>query len=152
MRYGALSLNGKRALKSARECIAAIYQLIMALHVKDAVALRPWLKPLVDKGVVVSDDTHSKAQEYRVEPRLLRDSGYRGRTSLKRVENYRIKELIIEDLKIYQPCGLHDIHERIGEEIPYRKLQVQIQELIKEGRVEQMGRKRWTQYRLVPVA
>lgn len=126
-------------------------QLIMALHVKDAVALRPWLKPLIDKGVVVSDDTHSKSQEYRVEPRLLKDSGYRGRTSLKRVENYRIKELIIEDLKIYQNCGLHDIHERIGEEIPYRKLQVQIQELIKEGRVEQMGRKRWTQYRLVPV-
>ena len=124
-------------------------QLLSALNIKDAVALRPWLKPLVDKGIVITDETHSKAQEYRVEPRLLRESGYKGQTSLKRIENYRIKELIIEDLKIYQPCGLHDIHVRIGEEIPYRKLQRQMQELIKEGRIEQLGLKRWTQYRLV---
>ena len=124
-------------------------QLLTALNIKNGDALRPWLKPLIDKGIVVTDNTHSKAQEYRVEPRLLKDSGYRGRTSLKRIENYRIKELIIEDLKIYQPCGLHDIHVRIGEEIPYRKLQRQMQELIKEGRIEQLGLKRWTQYRLV---
>ena len=123
-------------------------QLLTALNIKDAVALRPWLKPLVDKGIVITDETHSKAQEYRVEPRLLRESGYKGQTSLKRIENYRIKELIVEDLKIYQPCGLHDIHKRIGEEIPYRKLQVQAQELIKEGRIEQIGQKRWTKYRL----
>ena len=41
-------------------------------------------------------------------------------------------------------------HVRIGEEKPYRKLQRQMQELIKEGKVEQTGTKRWTQYRLVP--
>ena len=124
-------------------------QLLAVLNIKNGDALRPWLKPLIDKGIVVSDNTHSKAQEYRVEPQLLKNSDYRGRTSLKRIENYRIKELIIEDLKIYQPCGLHDIHERIGEEIPYRKLQRQIQELIQEGKVKQTGAKRWAQYQLV---
>lgn len=124
-------------------------QLLAVLNIKNGDALRPWLKPLIDKGIVVSDNTHSKAQEYRVEPQLLKNSDYRGRTSLKRIENYRIKELIIEDLKIYQPCGLHDIHERIGEEIPYRKLQRQIQELIQEGKVKQTGVKRWAQYQLV---
>ena len=41
-------------------------------------------------------------------------------------------------------------HVRISEEIPYRKLQRQMQELIKEGRIEQLGQKRWTQYQLVP--
>lgn len=41
-------------------------------------------------------------------------------------------------------------HVRIGEEKAYRKLQRQMQELIKEGRIEQLGQKRWTQYRLVP--
>lgn len=124
-------------------------QLLAVLNIKNGDALRPWLKPLIDKGIVVSDNTHSKAQEYRVEPQLLKNSDYRGRTSLKRIENYRIKELIIEDLKIYQPCGLHDIHERIGEEIPYRKLQRQIQELIQVGKVKQTGVKRWAQYQLV---
>lgn len=41
-------------------------------------------------------------------------------------------------------------HVRISEEIPYRKMQRQMQGLIKEGKVEQTGTKRWTQYRLVP--
>ena len=123
-------------------------QLLTALNIKNGDALRPWLKPLIDKGIVVSNNAHSKAQEYSVEPRLLKDSDYKGKTSLKRIENYRIKELVIEDLKIYQPCGLHDIHIRIGEEIPSRKLQRQMQELIQEGRIEQLGTKRWAQYRL----
>ena len=123
-------------------------QLIRELELKDSNALRPWLKPLIDKGIVISNNTHSKSQEYRIEPQFLRESEYRGRTTLKRIENYRIKELIVEDLKIYQPCGLHDIHERIGKEINYRKLQSQMQALIKDGKVVQIGSRRWAKYRL----
>jgi ATP-dependent DNA helicase RecG len=36
-------------------------QLIGFLHLKDADALRPWLRPLVDKGFVVSTGERSKA-------------------------------------------------------------------------------------------
>ena len=53
------------------------------------------------------------------------DSNYKGTTSLKRIESYRLRELIMEDLRIYQPCSITDIHERIGKEIPLRKLQFQ---------------------------
>lgn len=42
-------------------------------------------------------------------------------SSLKRIEDYRIRELIIEDLKIYKCASLNDIHERIGKEIPAKK-------------------------------
>jgi hypothetical protein len=45
---------------------------------------------------------------------MLKDSGCKGRISFKRIENYRIKELI------------------------------------KEGKVEQIGTKQWTQYQLIP--
>ena len=38
-------------------------QLLTALNIKDGDALRSWLKPLVDKGIVVTDNIHSKAQE-----------------------------------------------------------------------------------------
>lgn len=123
-------------------------QLIGYLHLKDADALRPWLKPLVDKGFVVSTDERSKAKEYRVGSRILRDSEYKGRTSLKRIESYRLRELIMEDLKIYQPCPISDIHERIGKEIPLRKIQFQLKQLIAENKVVSEGQKRWTKYRL----
>lgn len=123
-------------------------QLIEYLHLKDADALRPWLRPLVDKGFVVSTGERSKAKEYRVGNRTLRDSEYKGQTSLKRIENYRLRELIMEDLNIYQPCPISDIHVRIGKEIPLRKIQFQLKQLIAEDKVATEGKKRWTKYRI----
>ena len=123
-------------------------QLIGYLHLKDADALRPWLRPLVDKGFVVSTGERSKSKEYRVGSRTLRDSEYKGQTSLKRIESYRLRELILEDLKIYQPCPISDIQVRIGKEIPLRKIQFQLKQLIAEGKVVSEGQKRWTEYRL----
>lgn len=76
------------------------------------------------------------------------DSNYKGTTSLKRIESYRLRELIMEDLRIYQPCSITDIHERIGKEIPLRKLQFQIKQLIAEGKLDSEGQKRWTKYRI----
>ena len=123
-------------------------QLIGFLHLKDSDALRPWLRPLVDKGFVVSTGERSKAKEYRVGSRTLRNSEYKGQTSLKRIESYRLRELIMEDLKIYQPCPISDIHVRIGKEIPLRKIQFHLKQLIAESKVVSEGQKRWTKYRL----
>lgn len=123
-------------------------QLIGLLHLKDADALRPWLKPLLDKGFVYSTDARSKAKEYRVNSHILRDSKYKGPTSLKRIESYRLRALIIEDLKIYQPCSISDIHERIGKEIPLRQLQFQIKTLQSDDKIIAEGQKRWTKYRI----
>lgn len=69
-------------------------------------------------------------------------------TSLKRIESYRLRELIMEDQKIYQPCSINDIHERIGKEIPLRKLQFQLKQLQTDGKVATEGLKRWTKYRI----
>ena len=135
--------------------LIAIYEsvtaskLISILGLKDADALRSWLHPLIDKGLVTSTDERSKAKEYRVNPELLKNSNYKGKTSLKRIEDYRIKELIIEDLKIYKESSLADIRLRIGEEIPTKKIWTQLQILISEGRVIKIGKNRWQRYRYV---
>ena len=123
-------------------------QLIGLLHLRDADALRSWLRPLIDKGFVISTNDRSKAKEYRVGTRILRNSNYKGATSLKRIESYRLRELITEDLKIYQPSSITDIHERIGKEIPLRKLQFQIKQLLAEGKIMSEGQKRWTKYHI----
>lgn len=124
--------------------------LIEKLYLKDADALRPWLHPLLNAGLVVASEAKSKAKEYRVAPDLLRDSNYRGRTTLKRIEGYRVKELILEDLKIYGPCSLKDVQERIGMEIPMRKIQFQVKKLVDEGVIKAVGERRWTKYELSP--
>ena len=103
---------------------------------KDADALRSWLRILIERNIVVSTNDRSKSKEYRVNPDILRGSQYKGKTSLKRIENYRIKELILEDLKIYKVASANEIQKRIGEEIPSKKVWEQLQILIETGVVK----------------
>lgn len=114
---------------------------------KNRDALSTWLDKLVDDGIVEASG-RKKGKEYRVCSHILKESGYKGQTSLKRIEPYRIRELIIEDLKIYECASLRDIQQRIGDEISYQKLWKLLDNMIKEGILESTGKNRWTKYRL----
>lgn len=134
-------------LIAVKESVTASH-LISVLNLKDADALRSWLRPLIEKGLVVSTDDHSKAKEYRINPEILKNSNYMGKTSLKRIENYRLKELILEDLKIYRVATAKEINVRIGEEIDSYKLWKQLQSLIEEGKIRKVGQNRWLKYEI----
>ena len=133
-------------LIAQHESISAA-DLIKLLNLKNRDALSPWLDKLVDDGIVETSG-RKKGKEYRVCSYILKESGYKGQTSLKRIEPYRLRELIIEDLKIYECASLRDIQQRIGDEISYQKLWKQLDNMIKEGILESTGKNRWTNYRL----
>ena len=133
-------------LIAQHESISAA-DLIKLLNLKNRDALSPWLDKLVDDGIVETSG-RKKGKEYRVCSHILKESGYKGQTSLKRIEPYRLRELIIEDLKIYECASLRDIQQRIGDEICYQKLWKQLDNMIKEGILESTGKNRWTKYRL----
>ncbi len=122
--------------------------LIRLLNLKDRDELTPWLDPLLEHNIVHSSGSH-RAKEYRVSTLVLKQSDYKGKTTLKRIEDYRIRELIIEDLKIYSCAPLKDIHQRIGKEIPYKKILAQMKALVNDSSVVEVGENRWVQYRLV---
>ena len=124
-------------------------ELIRILNLKDADALRSWLRLLIEKDIVVSTEDRSKAKEYRVNPDILRVSEYKGKTSLKRIEDYRLKELILEDLKIYKTASLSEIQKRIGEEIPSRKIWNQLQKLANNGTILKIGKNKWQKYQII---
>lgn len=134
-------------LIAQHESISAA-NLIQILNLKDRDALSPWLDPLLEYNIVQSVGSH-RAKEYRISAPVLKQSDYKGKTSLKRIEDYRIKELISEDLKIYACAPLKDIHQRIGKEIPYKKVLAQMKLLVSENIIEEIGANRWIQYRLI---
>ena len=123
-------------------------ELIRQLELKDNVALRPWLRPLIEIGIVETNDAKTRGVEYRVNPQLLRDSDFKGKTTLKRIEPHRLRELILEDLKLYGPTPIKDINIRIGEEINLRSIQRLLKGLIEEGLVESLGATNTLRYKL----
>ena len=56
----------------------------------------------------------TKGTEYLVNPNFLKRANFKGKTNLKRIENHRLEELIYQDVKIYAPTPIRDIHIRIG--------------------------------------
>ena len=99
-------------------------------------------------GVVETNDAKTRGVEYRVNPKLLRDSGFKGKTTLKRIEPHRLRELILEDLKLYGPTSIKDINVRIGEEISHKTIQRMLKNLIDSGLVASSGATQGMKYYL----
>jgi len=134
-------------LVAQNENISA-HALSKLLGLDSSDALRSWLRPLLDLGLVIPSAGKTSAIKYQVAPQLLQDSNFKGKTTLKRVEDYRIRELIIEDLRLYKRSSISDINQRIGTEISHKKLLTIINELIDARKVKKTGVNRWAQYEL----
>ena len=124
-------------------------ELEKLLELNNSDELRPWLQHLIRQGLVISCNVRSRGLEYRVNSTLLQKSEFRGKTSLKRIEDYRLKELIIEDLKLYKEARIGDIQERIGSEISEKRVKAQILGLEEDGIIGRRGSNRWTKYYLI---
>lgn len=122
-------------------------RLIGFLNLKDRDDLSPWLDKLIEYDIVRSIGKN-RSKEYCISDSLLRGSDYKGTTSLKKIEDHRLRELIIQDLKIYKCSSLNDIHQRIGKEIPYKRVLGQITYLKDNGKVDTEGQNRWVKYKL----
>lgn len=120
--------------------------LIRRLELKNNVELRPWLRPLLDMGLVETNEGKTRGVEYHVAPSLLKNSNFKGRTTLKRIEQHRLRELILEDVRIYGPTSISDINVRIGEEINRRSLIRAINNLVEEALVVKVGKGRALKY------
>ena len=77
---------------------------------------------------------------------MLRKLEFKGNTTLKGIEAHRLRELILTDLAIYKTAGIGEIHKRIGDEIPRRKIRHELQKLVEEEIVTPEGENKWRRY------
>lgn len=117
------------------------------LNIRNDDILANWLKGLL-KNEIVLKKGKTKGTEYFVNPELLKNIDFKGKTDLKKIENHRLSHLIIEDLEIYQPCPISDIHQRIGLEINRKKIKRLIDKMIENDEIVKEGKLKGTKYRL----
>lgn len=104
-----------------------------------------WLGRLTDLGLVISKGK-TKGTEYLVNPDFLKKANFKGRTNLKRIENHRLEELIYQDIKIYGPTPIRDIHHRIGVEISRNRIQKSLKAMCEKGQLQSEGKLKGTRY------
>lgn len=108
-------------------------------------SLKYWMGNLLKNEIVLSKGK-TKATEYYVNPELLKNVDFKGKTDLKKIEPHRLEHLILEDLKIYAPCSIGDIHQRIGLEISRRKVKRKLDDMVEKKLISLEGEKRGTKY------
>lgn len=108
-------------------------------------AIRDWLGRLQELGLVKSKGK-TKGVEYFITPEFLQKLEFKGKTSLKKIENYRLKELIHQDLLTYPYSAISEIHQRIGTEIAYRKVKNQLYSMAATGEIAVVGKLKSTKY------
>ena len=107
--------------------------------------LRSWLGRLLEYDLVLKSG-RGKGTQYAVNPEFIRQSQFKGKTSLKNIEDHRLEELIYKDIKAYPKSAFGDIHKRIGKEINKHKVRRIIKSMVNKGSLEKKGEKRWTRY------
>jgi ATP-dependent DNA helicase RecG len=108
-------------------------------------SMRDWSGRLMELGLVLTKGK-TKGVEYYINPELLRDVKYQGQTNLKKIESHRLKELIYQDLKTYSNSSTSEIHNRIGSEIPIRKIKDFLYKMVKSNEINVSGKLRWAKY------
>jgi ATP-dependent DNA helicase RecG len=106
-----------------------------------------WLGRLLDFGLVNSKGK-TKGTEYFVNSDFLKKTSFKGKTNLKGIEKHRLEELIRQDIRIYQPTSIGDIHTRIGLEIPRRKIRLMLNKMCEKGILFMEGVKATAKYAL----
>lgn len=136
----ALGLLAQHEALTARE-------LASSLELAHVDLLRPWLGRLCAWGLV-GQSGRTQATRYFVQPELLRTLDFPVVTTLKRIEEHRLRALVLEDLGRYPGSSFGDIHARIGTEIPHRRLRTMLQQLVAEQVAQKTGAFRGTRYAL----
>ena len=116
------------------------------LELSEATTLKPWIERLVEIGIVKTSG-RTKGTMYHVSPDLIKRLDFKATTTLKEIEVYRLKELVISDMRKYHKASISEIHNRIGEDIPRRRLQLVIAELVKDGSIGKEGERKYTTYK-----
>lgn len=116
---------------------------ILGLVEKDSVSV--WIGRLLDFKIIQSKGK-TKGTTYYIDPLVLKKHDFKGTTNLKNIHQHRLDALIIKDIELFGKSSISEIHKRIGNEIPIRKLRHQLSELLKSGDIHKSGLKKWTRY------
>ncbi len=130
--------------------IIAQYKTIIAtefakqIQSKDDKQIKNWLGNLPKYNIVLTKGK-TKGLQYYINPDALKGTSLE-KTDLSNIEEHRLKTLISEDLEKYPNSNIESIHNRIGKEIPIRKLRRCIYDLAKSGNVKTSGGKKFRKY------
>jgi len=120
-------------------------ELAQVLELSNIELLQPWLKRLVEWGLVLFTG-RTQATHYFVNPELIRSLDFSAVTTHQRTDPKHLADLIAKDVERHPQTQISAIHTRIGPEIPRSRIRRCLEQLVEEGKLRREGTKRGTHY------
>lgn len=111
---------------------------------KDDKQIKNWLGKLLTLKIVLTKG-RTKGTQYYINPKVLKDTPFE-KTDLSNIQDHRLKTLILEDIEKFPKSTIDQIHKRIGEEIPIRKIRTFLYDAVRKGEVNYEGGKKFRKY------
>ena len=129
-----------------QEEIISSETLSKKLQLRQADRLRPFVDILCAKNIILTRG-RGKGTKYYVNPDIISNSKANIRTTLKTIEPYRLKELILQDLRYHPRSLVSEMSERLPD-VPLAELQKKVRKMATIGDLSYEGGRKFRRYSL----
>lgn len=119
-------------------------ELTNELQLTEQDRLRSYVEPLLTNDIINSKGV-GKGTKYEISPLFLNKSKFQSPTTLKTIEPYRLKALILEDLRFYPNSSIAEIANRLPD-VEYYDLEKMVRKMAQAGEIVPIGGRKYRKY------
>lgn len=121
-------------------------ELSKELQLTDGNRLRPYVESLIANNIILHKGS-GRGTKYEINPEFVSTTKMQFPTTLKTIEPYRLKALILEDLKYHSNSLLSEIATRLPD-VDYMELERMVRTMAKDGEITPIGGRKYRRYKL----
>lgn len=121
-------------------------ELSKELQLIDGSRLRPYVESLIANNIILHKGS-GRGTKYEINPEFVSSTKMQFPTTLKTIEPYRLKALILEDLKYHSNSLLSEMASRLPD-VEYMELEKMVRTMAKDGEITPLGGRKYRRYKL----
>lgn len=121
-------------------------ELSRELQLIDGSRLRPYVESLIANNIILHKGS-GRGTKYEINPEFVSSTKMQFPTTLKTIEPYRLKALILEDLKYHSNSLLSEMATRLPD-VDFTELEKMVRTMAKDGEITPIGGRKYRRYKL----
>lgn len=118
-------------------------ELVRMLDLSGSDALRAWLNPLLDNGLVEATAENTNGKKYFVVENIR---SLVGRKTPRQIKAEQIRGAVMQDIREHKDVSIVEVSERLEGNLSTKVVRKYMVELLEDGYIRQSGKGRWTRF------
>ena len=120
-------------------------ELSKILNQDEETSLRNWLGNLIEYDLIVKTG-EGKGVQYKVNQEFANQIRFKNKIEKKKVQDYKLEELIYKGITSYPNSSFGEIHKRIGQDVNKNTVRWILKQMVDNNKLEVSGVNRWARY------